>query len=54
ARCGFDAFELASGEDPEGARRALARYDVAYQPGSSLLDIRRQRFRRAGQASTLR
>jgi uncharacterized protein (DUF934 family) len=54
ARCGFDAFELAPGEDPEAALRALARYDVAYQPGSSLLDIRRQRFHRAGQASTLR
>jgi uncharacterized protein (DUF934 family) len=50
ARCGFDAFELAPGEDLEAARRALARYDVAYQPGSSLLDLRRQRFQRAGSA----
>jgi len=48
ARCGFDAFELAAGEDPEAARRALARYDVAYQPGSSLFAVRRQRFRGAG------
>jgi uncharacterized protein (DUF934 family) len=45
ARCGFDAFELAPGEDPEAARRALERYDVAYQPGSSLLELRRQRLR---------
>jgi uncharacterized protein (DUF934 family) len=44
ARCGFDAFELAPGEDPEAARRALERYDVAYQPGSSLLEVRQQRF----------
>jgi uncharacterized protein (DUF934 family) len=47
ARCGFDAFELAPGEDPEVARRALARYDVAYQPGSALHELRRQRFSRA-------
>jgi uncharacterized protein (DUF934 family) len=54
ARCGFDAFELAPGENPEAARRALARYDVAYQPGSSLLEMRRQRFHRGGSSSTLR
>jgi uncharacterized protein (DUF934 family) len=34
-RCGFDAFELAPGEDFESARRALSRYDVAYQAGVS-------------------
>ena len=44
ARCGFDAIELAAGEDPEAARRALQRYDVAYQPGSALVALRRQRF----------
>ena len=54
ARCGFDAFELAPGEDLEAARRALARYDVAYQPGSSLFDLRRQRFPRAVRSSPLR
>ena len=55
ARCGFDAFELPPGEDLDAARRALARYDVAYQPGSSLLEIRRQRFARNGSpSSTLR
>jgi len=44
ARCGFDAFELAPGEDPEAARRALARYDVAYQPGSADVPLRYRRF----------
>jgi len=47
ARCGFDAFELAPGEDADAARRALARYDVAYQPatpGAALVALRRQRF----------
>ena len=44
ARCGFDTIELAAGEDPEVARRALDRYDVAYQPGSPAVAVRRQRF----------
>jgi uncharacterized protein (DUF934 family) len=44
ARCGFDAFELADGEDPRAARRALLRYDVAYQPGAPGVQLRRQRF----------
>jgi uncharacterized protein (DUF934 family) len=44
ARCGFDAFELAEGEDPQAARRALQRYDVAYQPGSPAVALRAQRF----------
>ncbi|HXW74738.1 MAG TPA: DUF934 domain-containing protein [Steroidobacteraceae bacterium] len=47
ARCGFDAMELAPGEDPQAARRALTRYDVAYQPGAagaSLVALRAQRF----------
>ncbi len=44
ARCGFDAIELVDGEDPVAARRALQRYDVAYQPGSPETAIRRQRF----------
>jgi uncharacterized protein (DUF934 family) len=35
ARCGFDAIELAPGEDLEAARRALTRYTVAYQPGAA-------------------
>src|SRR5207244_11832187 len=44
ARCGFDALELAAGEDAEAARRALERYDVAYQPGSPEVGLRAQRF----------
>jgi uncharacterized protein (DUF934 family) len=45
SRCGFDCMELAPGEDPEAARRALQRYDVAYQPGSgAAVTIRAQRF----------
>ena len=44
ARCGFDALGLAPGEDPEAARRAFERYDVAYQPGAAQLPLRRQRF----------
>ena len=35
ARCGFDAIELAAGEDPQAAQRALGRYPVAYQPGAA-------------------
>lgn len=44
ARCGFDAIELAPGEDLEAARRALMRYTVAYQPGAAALPLTRQRF----------
>lgn len=46
ARCGFDAIELAPGEDLEAARRALGRYTVAYQPGAAGLILGRQRFLR--------
>lgn len=44
ARCGFDAMELAPGEDLEAARRALGRYSVAYQPGAASANPGRQRF----------
>ena len=44
ARCGFDAIELARGEDLEAARRALDRYSVAYQPGAGGVALARQRF----------
>jgi uncharacterized protein (DUF934 family) len=44
ARCGFDAIELAAGEDPALARQALERYDVAYAPGADAALVRRQRF----------
>ena len=43
-RCGFDAIELASGEDVAAARRALTRYPVGYQPGHRPLPAGRQRF----------
>jgi uncharacterized protein (DUF934 family) len=48
ARCGFDALELAPGEDIAAAQRAWQRYDVAYQPGAAQVPLRAQRFRRAG------
>jgi uncharacterized protein (DUF934 family) len=44
ARCGFDAIELAAGEDPQAAQRALSRYPVAYQPGAAQVPVQRQRF----------
>src|ERR1700730_4161376 len=44
ARCGFDAIELAAGENADAARGALHRYDVAYQPGSPATAVRKQRF----------
>jgi uncharacterized protein (DUF934 family) len=52
ARCGFDAFELPADEDPEAARRALSRYQVAYQPGAGEVTLRAQRFARASAAAT--
>jgi uncharacterized protein (DUF934 family) len=51
ARCGFDAFELPADEDPQGALRALTRYDVAYQPGAAQVALREQRFPRASAAA---
>lgn len=44
ARCGFDALELAPGEDVDAAIRALTRYDVAYQPGAVQVPLRGQRY----------
>jgi uncharacterized protein (DUF934 family) len=44
ARCGFDAFEIAPGEDLEACRQALDRYTVAYQPGAAVPSVARQRF----------
>ena len=48
ARCGFDSLEPPEGADLEALRRALTRYDVAYQPGAGLLELRRQRFFASG------
>jgi len=44
ARCGFDALELAPGEDAEAALRSLGRYSVGYQPGAAGVALARQRF----------
>jgi uncharacterized protein (DUF934 family) len=48
SRCGFDSLQVAAGEDLESVRRALLRYEVAYQPGSpaaaAAAPIRAQRF----------
>jgi uncharacterized protein (DUF934 family) len=43
ARCGFDAFELADGEDPATAIAQLDRFSVAYQPGVGALAQPRRR-----------
>lgn len=43
ARCGFDAFEVAAGEDLEACAQALHRYTVAYQAGApGSLSLRRR------------
>jgi uncharacterized protein (DUF934 family) len=44
ARCGFDAFEVAPGEDLAACAAALERYSVAYQPGARGSLPLRQRF----------
>jgi len=44
ARCGFDSLEPPSGADLEAVRRALTRYDVAYQPGAPEVGLRQERF----------
>jgi len=44
SRCGFDSFELASGQKVDEALRALDRYTVAYQPAEAVPSIRQQRF----------
>jgi uncharacterized protein (DUF934 family) len=48
SRCGFDSFELASGQKVDEALRALDRYTVAYQPAEAVPSIRQQRFFAAG------
>lgn len=42
ARCGFDAFELAAGENEQEARQALSRYSVAYQDADPSIPLRRR------------
>lgn len=43
ARCGFNAFELAAGEDPQLALAQLERFSVAYQSGPDGLTHPRRR-----------
>ena len=43
-RCGFDAFELAPGENLAEARQALHRFTLAYQPAVPLTAVREPRF----------
>jgi uncharacterized protein (DUF934 family) len=43
ARCGFDAFDLDAGEDPDAARAQLERYSVAYQAAADTLVQPRRR-----------
>jgi uncharacterized protein (DUF934 family) len=44
ARCGFDAFELADGEDVAAALAQFERFTVAYQPGMEGLTHPRRRY----------
>jgi uncharacterized protein (DUF934 family) len=44
ARCGFDSLEPPEPTELAALREALRRYDVAYQPGAPLVELRRQRF----------
>jgi uncharacterized protein (DUF934 family) len=43
-RCGFDAFELAPGENLTEARQALQRFSLAYQPAVPRAAVREPRF----------
>jgi len=44
ARCGFDVFDLAGGEDPAVAIAQLERFSVVYQPGPDGLTQPRRRY----------
>jgi uncharacterized protein (DUF934 family) len=48
ARCGFDSFELAPGQNVAEALRSLDRYSVAYPPAEPVPSIQQQRFFAAG------
>jgi uncharacterized protein (DUF934 family) len=43
-RCGFDAFDLADGENLAEARQALHRFTLAYQPAVPLAAVQEPRF----------
>ena len=50
-RCGFDAFDLAPGQNLMEARQALGRFTLAYQPAVPRAAVREPRFTDArGQA----
>jgi uncharacterized protein (DUF934 family) len=42
ARCGFDAFDLAPGENEQEARVAFSRYTVAYQDADPAISLKRR------------
>jgi len=48
SRCGFDSFDLATGQKVDEAIKALDRYSVAYQPAEPVPSIQQQRLRSAG------
>jgi uncharacterized protein (DUF934 family) len=50
-RCGFDAFDLAAGENFTEARQALQRFTLAYQPAVPRAAVREPRFTAARGAS---
>ncbi len=43
-RCGFDAFDLADGENLGEARQALHRFTLAYQPAVPRAEVQEPRF----------
>ena len=43
-RCGFDAFDLAAGQNLAEARQALGRFTLAYQPAVPRAAVREPRF----------
>ena len=52
ARCGFDTFELAPGQNFDTVLEALDRYSVAYQPAEPVPSVRQQRFFASPDAAT--
>lgn len=46
ARCGFDAFELSAGVDPQAVLTAFEDFDVAYQPAAVATRAQRRFYAR--------
>lgn len=44
SRCGFDSFELASGQKVDEALKALERYSVAYQAAEAVPAVKQLRY----------